>query len=72
MISRREFLMAAVATSAMVGGSGFGKWSRLAAQQALREDDILGFQPLGNVTHRHSRAAEADLFPRAVDQSRRR
>ncbi|WP_029057083.1 thiosulfohydrolase SoxB [Stappia stellulata] len=63
MISRREFLMAAVATSAMVGGSGFGKWSRLAAQQALREDDILGFQPLGNVTLVHLTDIHAQLMP---------
>ncbi|MCA1241822.1 thiosulfohydrolase SoxB [Stappia stellulata] len=63
MISRREFLMAAVATSAIVGGSGFGKWSRLAAQQALREDDILGFQPLGNVTLVHLTDIHAQLMP---------
>ena len=38
MITRREFLQASVAASAIVGASGLGNWSRLAAQQALSQD----------------------------------
>ncbi|WP_349360547.1 thiosulfohydrolase SoxB [Stappia sp.] len=63
MISRREFLMAAVATAALTGGSGFGRWGRLAAQQALTQDDILGFSPLGNVTLVHLTDIHAQLMP---------
>lgn len=63
MISRREFLMAAVATGAMTAGSGFGRWSRLAARQALTQDDILGFRPLGNVTLVHLTDIHAQLMP---------
>ena len=63
MISKREFLMAAVATGAMTAGSGFGRWSRLAARQALTQDDILGFRPLGNVTLVHLTDIHAQLMP---------
>ncbi|WP_417773251.1 thiosulfohydrolase SoxB [Stappia sp.] len=63
MISRREFLMAAVATGALTAGSGFGNWARLAAQQALSQDDILGFRPLGNVTLVHLTDIHAQLMP---------
>jgi sulfur-oxidizing protein SoxB len=35
MISRRDFLQASVAASAIVGASGVGNWSKLAAQQTL-------------------------------------
>lgn len=63
MISRREFLMAAVATAAMTSGTGFGGLGRLAAQQALREEDLLAFQPLGNVTLVHLTDIHAQLMP---------
>ena len=43
MISRREFLQASVAASAIVGISGFGNWSKLSAQQALTQDQLLQF-----------------------------
>jgi len=36
MISRRDFLQVGMAASALVGGSGFGSWAKLAAQQALQ------------------------------------
>jgi len=55
--------MAAVATAALTGGSGFGRWGRLAAQQALTQDDILGFSPLGNVTLVHLTDIHAQLMP---------
>jgi len=35
MISRRDFLQTSMAAAALYGGSGFGNWGRLAAQQSL-------------------------------------
>ena len=35
MISRRHFVQAGLAASAIYGASGFGNWGRLSAQQAL-------------------------------------
>lgn len=63
MISRRDFLQAAVAASAIVGGSSIGGWSRLAAQQALTQDQLLAFEPLGNVTLIHLTDLHAQLKP---------
>ena len=63
MISRRDFLQASVAASAIVGTSGFGQWSRLAAQQALTQDQLLQFDPLGNVTLIHITDIHAQLKP---------
>ena len=63
MISRRDFLQAAMATTALYGASGFGNWSRLAAQQALTESDLLGFETSGNVTLIHITDIHAQLVP---------
>lgn len=63
MITRREFLQASVAASAIVGGSGIGNWSRLAAQQALTQDDLLRFDDFGNVTLIHVTDIHAQLRP---------
>ncbi|MFD1341881.1 thiosulfohydrolase SoxB [Litorisediminicola beolgyonensis] len=63
MISRRDFLQASMAAAALYGASGFGRWSRLAAQQMLSQDDILGFEPLGNVTLIHMTDIHAQLTP---------
>lgn len=63
MISRRDFLQAALATSALYGASGFGNWSRLAAQQALTQDDLLNFETSGNVTLMHITDVHAQLKP---------
>ena len=63
MISRRDFLQATVATSALWGASGVGNWSRLAAQQALTEDQLLQFDPVGNVTLIHITDIHAQLKP---------
>ncbi|MDJ1018192.1 MAG: thiosulfohydrolase SoxB [Paracoccaceae bacterium] len=63
MISRRDFLQAAMATSALYGASGFGNWSRLAAQQALSQDDLLSFETSGNVTLIHITDVHAQLKP---------
>ncbi len=63
MISRRDFLQASMAASAIVGGSGFGNWSRLAAQQALTQDQLLQFDTFGNVTLIHVTDIHAQLKP---------
>lgn len=63
MITRREFLQASVAASAIVGISGFGNWSRLAAQQALTQDQLLQFEDFGNVTLIHITDIHAQLKP---------
>ena len=63
MITRREFLQASVAASAIVGISGFGNWSKLAAQQALTQDQLLAFEDFGNVTLVHVTDIHAQLKP---------
>jgi len=40
MISRRDFLQASAAASAIIGASGIGNWGRLSAQQALSQDQL--------------------------------
>jgi sulfur-oxidizing protein SoxB len=62
-ISRREFLQADVAASVIVGVSGFGNWSRLAAQQALTQDRLLQFADFCNVTLIHITDRHAQLKP---------
>lgn len=62
MISRREFLMAAVATSALVGGMP-GGLRRAAAQQSLSESDLLAFEDFGNVSIVHLTDIHAQLKP---------
>lgn len=63
MISRREFLQASVAASALWGASGIGNWSRLAAQQALTQDKLLEFDSFGNVTLIHVTDIHAQIVP---------
>ena len=64
MISRREFLQASVAASAILGASGTGRWGRLAAQQRLMtQDDLLNMQAVGNVTLIHITDIHAQLKP---------
>ncbi|NNK66785.1 MAG: thiosulfohydrolase SoxB [Rhodobacteraceae bacterium] len=63
MISRRDFLQVGMAASALVGASGFGNWARLAAQQSLTQDDLLGFDTSGNVTLIHITDIHAQLKP---------
>jgi S-sulfosulfanyl-L-cysteine sulfohydrolase len=63
MITRREFLQASVAASAILGVSGLGNWSRLAAQQALTQDQLLRFDDFGNVTLIHITDIHAQLKP---------
>ncbi len=63
MISRRDFLQAAMATSAIYGASGFGNWGRLAAQQVLTQDQLLEFETFGNVSLIHLTDIHAQLVP---------
>ncbi len=63
MISRRDFLQASMAASAIVGAAGFGNWSRLAAQQALTQDQLLQFNTFGNVSLIHVTDIHAQMVP---------
>ena len=63
MISRRDFLQAGMAASAIYGASGFGNWSKLAAQQAMSQDQLLQFDTTGNVTLMHITDIHAQLKP---------
>lgn len=63
MISRREFLQASVAASAIYGLSGFGNWGKLAAQQAMTQDDLLSFDTFGNISIIHITDCHAQVKP---------
>jgi sulfur-oxidizing protein SoxB len=63
MISRRDFLQTTMAASAIVGSSGFGNWGRLAAQQALTQDQLLQFDTFGNISLIHITDIHAQLKP---------
>ncbi|AKS45876.1 sulfate thiol esterase SoxB [Octadecabacter temperatus] len=63
MISRRDFLQASMAASALVGASGFGNWGKLAAQQTLSQNDLLDFETYGNVSLIHVTDIHAQLKP---------
>src|SRR6056297_775830 len=63
MISRRDFLQVSMAASALVGASGFGNWAKLAAQQALTQDQLLEFDTFGNVSLIHITDIHAQLKP---------
>ncbi|MDO8400488.1 MAG: thiosulfohydrolase SoxB [Bradyrhizobium sp.] len=63
MISRREFLQATSAASALLIGSGLGNLGRAAAQQRLSQADITRFDPLGTVTILHVTDIHAQLMP---------
>ncbi len=63
MIARRHFLQAGLAASALWGASGFGNWSRLAAQQRLTQEDLIGSGGPGNVTLIHITDIHAQTQP---------
>lgn len=64
MVSRREFLQAAVAVGALTGSAGTGAWSALAAKQKLMsEEDLLAFPSYGNVSLVHITDLHAQLKP---------
>ena len=60
MISRRDFMTAAMAAAALVGP---GQVGRLAAQGRLSQDDLLKFDARGNVTLVHLTDIHAQLVP---------
>ena len=59
MFSRRDFIQLATATAALLPGG----WSRVFAQQRLTQDDLLRFEPVGNVTLLHLTDIHAQLLP---------
>lgn len=63
MISRREFLQASVAASAILGASGLSGLSRAFGQGAMNEGDLLDFESHGNVTLIHITDIHAQLKP---------
>lgn len=63
MISRRDFVQAGIAASALAAASGLGPLGRAAAQQRLSQADILRFQPLGTLTLLHVTDLHAQLRP---------
>ncbi len=63
MISRRDFLQTSMATAAVLGGSSFGQFGRLAAQQAITQDQLLDFETFGNVSLIHITDIHAQLKP---------
>jgi sulfur-oxidizing protein SoxB len=52
-----------MATTALYGASGFGNWSRLAAQQVLSQDDLIGSSDFGNVSLIHITDIHAQTQP---------
>lgn len=62
MISRREFFVAATAAATLVAGTGV-PLSRLSAEGRLTQDDLLAFEPVGNVTLVHITDLHAQLVP---------
>ncbi|MBL4749082.1 MAG: thiosulfohydrolase SoxB [Amylibacter sp.] len=60
MISRRDFLQATVAASAIFGSAG---WARAGAQQTLTQDKLLEFDTTGNVTLIHITDIHGQLKP---------
>ena len=63
MLSRRDFLQVGMATTAIYGSSGFGNFSKLAAQQKLNQEDLLEFETYGNVSLIHITDIHGQLKP---------
>jgi sulfur-oxidizing protein SoxB len=59
MTTRREFLEIAAAAAAILPGG----WPRAFAQQRMRQEDLLRFDPVGNVTLVHIADLHAQLMP---------
>ncbi|MGH6664913.1 MAG: thiosulfohydrolase SoxB, partial [Pseudolabrys sp.] len=60
MITRREVLQVGAATAALAVGGGF---TRAMAQQRLTQNELLKFDPLGNVTLLHVADIHGQLLP---------
>ena len=63
MLSRRDFLQVGMATTAIYGSSGFGNFSKLAAQQKLKQEDLFKFDTYGNVSLIHVTDIHGQLKP---------
>lgn len=63
MISKREFLQAAAAASAIALAGGLGPLGRVAAQQRLSQSDILRFDAAGTATILYIADTHAQLMP---------
>lgn len=61
MLSRRDFVQMGIATGALLGAGA--NWSRVSAQQTLTQEDLLQFDPLGNVTLLHITDCHAQIVP---------
>src|SRR5262249_23170095 len=61
MITRREILQVSAATAALAAGGG--AFTRALAQQRLTEEELLKFDPLGNVTLLHVADIHGQLTP---------
>ncbi len=61
MLTRRDFLQVAAAAAALTAGTA--PFAKLAAQQRIGQDDILRFEPLGQVTLLHFTDIHAQLLP---------
>jgi S-sulfosulfanyl-L-cysteine sulfohydrolase len=59
MLSRRDFFQVVAATAAILPGG----WTRALAQQRLTQDELLRFDPVGNVTLVHVADIHAQLLP---------
>jgi S-sulfosulfanyl-L-cysteine sulfohydrolase len=61
MLTRRDLLQTSLAAGAAFGA--MGSWSRAAAQQRLTQDELLRFEPTGQVTLIHIADLHAQLVP---------
>ncbi len=61
MFTRRDFFTLAAATATLMGGAGV--LTRAAARQHITQDDLLRFDPLGQVTLLHITDIHAQLVP---------
>ncbi|MDH5556921.1 MAG: thiosulfohydrolase SoxB, partial [Alphaproteobacteria bacterium] len=61
MFTRRDFFTLAAATATLMGGAG--GLARAAAQQKITQDDLLNFDPIGQVTLLHITDIHAQLVP---------
>jgi sulfur-oxidizing protein SoxB len=60
-LSRRQFLEVVAATAVLTGGSG--SLSRAAARQSISQNDLLAFEPVGQVTLLNFTDCHAQLVP---------
>src|SRR4051794_28282140 len=63
MITRRNFLQVAAATAAIMGLGAGGGLRRAAAQQSIRQEDLLRFDAKGQLTILHMTDTHAQLKP---------